>query len=315
MIGSAPAPASAEIAVSSLLDGQAPNHPDASDCRLLRTNLQDGLDVVVWKGDLSKPVSLNLRDDWNRVNFCCALEGSSQFAFGTPHGEAEHLLEAGVGCISYTPDCRGRSIHSGRLESLSISLRPELVQELAPEMDASLKRRLESGRCYAQHRCAAELRATAQSLSQALKVSDPAAANRSRLWLLGQSLVLVSLLVEACGDGGRPSEVTAADRRKLLKARDLLLADLTQAPTIAMLAGETGLSVLKLKRGFRQLFGRSVYGLFQQERMQEAKRRLIAENAPVMNVAADLGYTNASHFAVAFQKQFGVKPSVVKRRR
>ncbi|BBI91623.1 transcriptional regulator AraC family [Serratia symbiotica] len=47
--------------------------------------------------------------------------------------------------------------------------------------------------------------------------------------------------------------------------------------------------------------------------MQEARRRLANGNASVMTVAADLGYTNASHFSVAFQKQFGVNPSTFKR--
>lgn len=113
----------------------------------------------------------------------------------------------------------------------------------------------------------------------------------------------------------RPQQDTLslADRHKLLRAKDLLLADLSQAPTIAMLSRETGLSVLKLKRGFRQLFNNSIYGLFQAERMHEARRRLFATGAPVMVVATDLGYANASHFSAAFQKQFGVTPSAFKR--
>jgi AraC family transcriptional regulator len=102
--------------------------------------------------------------------------------------------------------------------------------------------------------------------------------------------------------------------RRLRRARDLLLADLTQAPTIAMLAAETGLPIMKVKRGFRQLFQESVYGLFQRERMLEARKRLEAET-PVMLVASDLGYTNASHFATAFRKQYGVAPSTLKRRK
>jgi AraC family transcriptional regulator len=45
--------------------------------------------------------------------------------------------------------------------------------------------------------------------------------------------------------------------------------------------------VLKIKRGFRVLFNNSVYGLFQAERMQEARRRLANGNTSVMTVAAD----------------------------
>lgn len=48
--------------------------------------------------------------------------------------------------------------------------------------------------------------------------------------------------------------------------------------------------------------------------MGEARRRLEADT-PVMLVASDLGYTNASHFAAAFRKQFGIAPSALKRRK
>ncbi len=71
------------------------------------------------------------------------------------------------------------------------------------------------------------------------------------------------------------------------------------------MARESGLSVLKIKRGFRVLFNNSVYGLFQAERMQGSQKTPANGNTSVMTVAADLG-ANASHFSAAFQKQFGV---------
>lgn len=296
-----------------------PPPESAPDCRLLRVALQDGIDVLVWQGELRQPVSMNLRDDWGRVHFCCALQGRSRFSIDTGVRETEHVLSAGTGCISYTPDCSGRAMHAGRIESVTVSIRPDLVRELAPDLDTALQRKLDSARCCAPCRCDAEMRATAQALSHALQDRHRCAQGRSgrpSLWLLGQSLALASLVIEAHGEPAQHAwPLPAADRQKLLRARDLLLADLSRAPTIAALAKETGLSVLKLKRGFRQLFDHSVYGLFQHERMHEARRRLACADMPVMTVAADMGYANASHFTAAFQKQFGVNPSAFKHRR
>ena len=137
----------------------------------------------------------------------------------------------------------------------------------------------------------------------------------STLWLQGQSLVMLSLVLDEHREDASclSCHFNPMERQKLLRAKDLLLADLTQAPGVAELARESGLSVLKIKRGFRVLFNNSVYGLFQAERMQEARRRLANGNTSVMTVAADLGYANASHFSAAFQKQFGVTPSTFKR--
>lgn len=312
-------PAASEFAISALLAGRTVPHLEpAADCGLIRLAPQDGVDVLLWKGHFPHPVTMNVRDDWDRIHFSCALKGRSRFSLEERGREVERVLHQGASCISYTPDCRGRSSYAGSFEYVTISVRPGVLAHWAPDLNPSLKRELASARCCAMHRCDAEMLATAHALSRALRMMPAppdGAALPPPLWLLGQALVLISLAVEAhCEEGPSPFEIGPTDRTKLLRARDLLLADLTRASTIEALARETGLSVVKLKRGFRQLFNNSVYGLFQHERMHEARRRLCAADAPVMIVASDLGYTNASHFAAAFQKQFGVNPSALKRR-
>jgi AraC family transcriptional regulator len=307
------------ISVSGLLAGPPmPQLDPTSECRLLRVALQDGIDVLVWKGELQQPMTMGVHDDWDRIHFSCALQGSSQFVCDSGTGQREHVLQEGSGLISYTPDCKGQSSYTDKFEIVTVSVRPDLLEAWTPDLDVALRRQLSSGRCYASCRRNAEMRATAQALSRALGVLDLCPddeTNRSPLWLLGQSLVLVSLATEAYGAiTYTRCEISVKDRQRLLRAKDRLLENLAQAPTIAELAREADLSVLKLKRGFRQLFNHSVYGLFQQERMHEARRRLCAKDTPVMVVASELGYTNASHFSAAFQKQFGVNPSALKRR-
>ncbi|NMU93150.1 helix-turn-helix transcriptional regulator, partial [Achromobacter ruhlandii] len=45
----------------------------------------------------------------------------------------------------------------------------------------------------------------------------------------------------------------------------------------------------------------------------EAQQRLRAGKVTVMEVAFDMGYSNPSHFAAAFRKEFGVGPGEYKR--
>lgn len=314
---------SSEVAVSSLLaEKPVPHMERAANCRLVKLALRDGVDTLLWSGNLARPMTMNVRDDWDRIHFSCALKGRCGFSMdGDAAGGSECILRQGLGCISYTPGCTGRSSYADSFEYVTVSVRPDILSDWAPDLDASLARMLDTARCCAMHRCSAEMRAAAGALSGVLRMM-PAGPERcaipvpSAAWLLGQSLVMVGLAIEAHRDGDAPSpSVSPADRRNLLRARDILLADLTQAPTIDALARECGLSAVKLKRGFRLLFNESVYGLFQRERMHEARRRLSEGHTPVTVVAADLGYANASHFAAAFQKQFGVPPSAFKRRR
>ena len=134
------------------------------------------------------------------------------------------------------------------------------------------------------------------------------------MWLQAQGLTLVSLLLEARADEDATDALDRVDRMRLARARAQLLSDLSQPPLLVDLARENGLSLARLKRGFRALYGFSVYGLFQHERMHEARRRLLRADASVSSVACDLGYTNMSHFAAAFRKQFGVNPGEGRRR-
>jgi len=87
---------------------------------------------------------------------------------------------------------------------------------------------------------------------------------------------------------------------------------LSSPPTIEQLARETGLNQLKIKQGFKVLFGTTTYGLFQRERMERALTLL--QTNSVTETASLLGYSNISHFSSAFRKQFGVLPSRVRRR-
>jgi len=210
----------------------------------------------------------------------------------------------------------------GRFESVTVMVQPD---KLAALLDAdgthngdALRRNMAAGCCYVQTAARAELLATAHTLSRALHSQQTGAAVGSAhapLWLLGQSLVLVSLVVEAAGtDRDTACTLSWSEQQRLLRARDLLLADVACAPALPALAREAGLSLAKLQRGFHQLFRQSVYGVLQHERMQQARQHL-ERGAPVMRAAADVGYTNASHFSAAFKKQFGVNPGQVKLRR
>lgn len=107
--------------------------------------------------------------------------------------------------------------------------------------------------------------------------------------------------------------VCIRERKKLLAARELLLNDLSKPPTIEQLSRETGLNQLKLKRGFKIMFGDSIYALFQKERMERAKYLLVKNN--VTDTAIVLGYSNISHFSNAFRKQFGLLPSEIRKNR
>ncbi|MCB0427894.1 MAG: helix-turn-helix transcriptional regulator, partial [Mangrovimonas sp.] len=71
---------------------------------------------------------------------------------------------------------------------------------------------------------------------------------------------------------------------------------------------EVGLSLKKLKEGFRQVYGNSVYGFLFDYKMEVSRKMLESQRFNVNEVGLKIGYSTASHFIAAFKKKFGVTP-------
>jgi len=128
-----------------------------------------------------------------------------------------------------------------------------------------------------------------------------------------KSLELLARLI-AAGAGDDQLGLTRLERSRLRDAREMLLADLAQAPTTDQLARACGLNTFKLKQGFKRLFGLSIYALYQQERMQVACDLIVSGKMTVTEVGDHVGYSNMSHFSIAFKKVHGALPSELRRR-
>jgi len=104
--------------------------------------------------------------------------------------------------------------------------------------------------------------------------------------------------------------LTASEIDMLERAREILKRDIENPPTIASLARAVGTNTDKLKRGFKLLFGMTVFEYSLHCRMTEAQR-LLAQGLPVKSVAVAVGYRHQASFATAFHNFFGFTPSFV----
>ncbi len=99
------------------------------------------------------------------------------------------------------------------------------------------------------------------------------------------------------------------DYEKIIMARNLLVADLINAPTIEVLSRKSGVNRQKLKQGFKKLFGTTINDYLRNERLRLAKQLLGSGNSVVREVAANVGYENPSYFARRFKEKYGVYPN------
>lgn len=102
------------------------------------------------------------------------------------------------------------------------------------------------------------------------------------------------------------------DLKKIEHARDILDAEYTYPPTIIELAKQIALNEFKLKRGFKEYFGTTIYGYVTRLRMEEARRLILDEKKSIGQVAAAVGFNHQSHLTDAFKRYFGILPSEIK---
>lgn len=99
------------------------------------------------------------------------------------------------------------------------------------------------------------------------------------------------------------------DKEAIYYAKEILLQNLSNPPSIKELARMVAINELKLKVGFNRLFNQTPYSISLEYRLQEAKKLLSQTNDfNISEIAKLVGYKYASNFTQAFYKRFGIKP-------
>lgn len=99
-----------------------------------------------------------------------------------------------------------------------------------------------------------------------------------------------------------------ADREKIMKAREILLQHIGEPITIKALSRKVAINECYLKKGFKEIFGTTIFDFYQGQRMEHAKYLLYDKGLSVTEVSMMLGYSSISHFSTAFKKHTGIKP-------
>ncbi|HWW41808.1 AraC family transcriptional regulator [Pedobacter sp.] len=100
---------------------------------------------------------------------------------------------------------------------------------------------------------------------------------------------------------------SAYDKECIYNARDFLIQNIQQPPSVAQLAKICGINEFKLRQGFKGLFDNSIFGYLTDYKLNYA-RELLLEGKSIKFVAFELGYSSVQHFSTAFKKKFAISP-------
>ncbi len=96
--------------------------------------------------------------------------------------------------------------------------------------------------------------------------------------------------------------------QKIKLAKDIIISRMAEPPSLQELADEVGLSLRKIKEGFKQIYSDTVFNFLFNYKMEEARRLLETNTLNVNEVGIKVGYSTSSHFIAAFKKKFGITP-------
>lgn len=110
----------------------------------------------------------------------------------------------------------------------------------------------------------------------------------------------------------KTTRINTPEREKLNLAKDILVNNLENPPSLSEISKQIGLNTFKLKKEFKELFGVPVFKYLQNERLTLAHKMISGQQSTVQEAAWHVGYDSLSSFSNAFEKKFGYRPSQIK---
>ena len=101
--------------------------------------------------------------------------------------------------------------------------------------------------------------------------------------------------------------------RPLRRVLDRMRASLTVDLDLATLAAESGYSRAHFLRTFRAATGQTPHRYLLDLRLERARELIANKSTPLIDIAADCGFSSHAHLTTAFRSRFGVSPSAYRR--
>lgn len=269
-------------------------------------NLRKGMIINWFDVQLHNPLIMDVGIHYPLLEISYTMSGKGYWEMSSQDFE----LSAGVSSLIYTREGKVHAELSNNEPMLHMELQIDLryFNTTIPELDC-----LTANPIYCIQ--------TAGSPQIALLIEQmkncPYNGSLQKLYLEGKALELLAFHLDGTNleemKQQTINKLTAGDIQCLHQAKNILTQTWRQPPSLLALARLTGLNDYKLKLGFKELFGTTVFGYVRRLRMNEARSILEQGKANVSETASMVGYHNVSHFASLFRKTFGYNPSEVEK--
>jgi AraC family transcriptional regulator, transcriptional activator of the genes for pyochelin and ferripyochelin receptors len=243
------------------------------------------------------------------------LKGNSQTILQGLTNSASEIV--GRNYLEYSPNIQESDEYAANKQVLRVQISieptkffrefdPNQLQQLPPELQTAAA----NGEVQPYYRQAITTPEMHMALQQILNC--PFQGIMKRLYVEAKAIELMTLqfsqFTESVSHSDSKLSLKIDDIDRIHQAKEILINNFKNPPSLLELARQVRLNDYKLKQGFRQIFGTTVFGYLHDYRMQQAYMLLTTGQMKVREAAQAVGYASPSSFNSAFKKKFGVNP-------
>ena len=277
--------------------------------------LRDELHLSIWNYELYNDLVTEVPLREHSVEISCHLSGGLSSESGSVSAGQSCLFGSGI-----AP--KEASVHSAGQKNLQVSVHitPDLLKSFVAGYSAPMPPVLNQlVRDYEQPQIQIPAMKTSPAIQVVLQqiLHCPYQGFTKQMYLESKVWELIALQLDLIAEEQQQQnyhwQIKSEDIDCIYYAREILLRHSNAPPSLENLARQVGLNECTLKRGFRQVFGTTVFGYLHHQRLEQARQLLEVGEMNVAEVAQKVGFADRSYFAAAFCKKFGLNPGLYRK--
>lgn len=275
----------------------------------------EGVHIAYRDISLSKHTILNFDSDFETVEMHFTLCGNS-----ISHQDNKKMTEFGCNQhnIIYVKNFKGQIEwpDANNMKVFEVNLLPAFFEKFLPNNTKAFENfRHQLYQSRQSQLCKHNLQITPQMLFIIREILDSQRQGAfKRMFIEAKVIELLMLQLEQISNHNCDTfcSLKKSDIDKMYQAKEVILKNLSTPCSLINIAQQVGTNEFTLKKGFKEVFGTTVFGFWNDVKMQQAKRLLLENSMTVSEVSEQIGYKNPQHFSTAFKKYFGTNPSQLK---
>jgi len=274
----------------------------------------DGIHIAY--GDLCfrRPIAVQFESDFETVEMHFDLMGDTQVRL-QGHTSTNFCFSAAQHNIIYAPGIKGKLEFNGQSNrTLEINMAPKVFRKIISGTTGYEQFLLNMEKQNPAYLSKFHMPITAEMLLTIDQIiHNDKTGIFKKLYIESKVMELLMLQLEQfAANLPAASSINANQFEKMQHAREIIVQNPAGHHSLKQISLQIGTNEFSLKKGFKEVFGTTVFAMLNDVRMENAKNELLRGGLLISEISTQAGYKNQTHFSAAFKKRYGFSPSALK---